>query len=685
MLPCKIKITGADIAYAEGVLLGEGESFEDEKDERKKFIRNLETIDLQAVPGSGKTTVLLAKLLILERYLPFRDGSGILVISHTNTAVDEIKNRLAKHCPKLFAYPNFVGTIQRFVDVFLATPFAWSYLNSRLPYIDTEIYQGELWKSFQGIYWDENSGSPGKWFWRRHIQQAKAQAVRDDETQEICKRAIEREVKDLYFDFRDEKIKRASDGSVVLATQGNVKYDAIGRIIKGVVLEQGIISYEYAYHFGRVYLEKAPLVKALLQKRFRYMFVDEMQDMDRHQYDLLEEIFYDDGGSCSIYQRVGDKNQAIFSHEVKLEEIWCYRKNNTLQLTGSHRLSPSIAGVVAPFGVPATPIDGWNTVNDELSPHVIVFGDDSVEKAIPKFCELVKKYVDEGRIPKDRRYSIKAIAWRKGEDGKFGLKNYWRDFEAKVTRSRLDYPNLKSYLLLRDSDGTDLNGICRNITNALVKVLRLEQVTDPERNGRYFSRRGFQRHLRENHPEFYRDLRLKIFRWSRDVYMGKIESVYCDMKSFVPRLLSMFEKDLSGASDFVNDEVSREGHGMEDSGENSRIKDNVYRCEKTGVQVRVGTVHSVKGETHTATLYLESYYEKDGRGQNAKSYESQRLKDQFERKEMGSGAGKRTRQSARMVYVGFSRPTHLLCFAVHRDRFDEKLFRNKGWEIVRIC
>src|SRR3989304_10576533 len=104
MLRQVIIISEDDIAKAEAVLLRKGEHFDEE---RRRFIKNFEPIDLQAVPGSGKTTALLAKLLILERHLPFKDGSGILVISRTNTAVNEIKNKIGKYCPKLFAYPNF--------------------------------------------------------------------------------------------------------------------------------------------------------------------------------------------------------------------------------------------------------------------------------------------------------------------------------------------------------------------------------------------------------------------------------------------------------------------------------------------------------------------------------------------------------------------------------------------------
>ena len=80
-----------------------------------------------------------------------------------------------------------------------------------------------------------------------------------------------------------------------------------------------------------------------------------------------------------------------------------------------------------------------------------------------------------------------------------------------------------------------------------------------------------------------------------------------------------------------------------------KARDNVYRCEKTGIEVQVGTIHSIKGETHTATLYLESYYQQDGRGKNAKSYESQRLKEQFAGQSISDNAGKRKKQSARMA------------------------------------
>ena len=53
-----IEITDEDIDYSEKILLPKGKVFDDE---RRDFIRNLSTIDLQAVPGSGKTTALFCE------------------------------------------------------------------------------------------------------------------------------------------------------------------------------------------------------------------------------------------------------------------------------------------------------------------------------------------------------------------------------------------------------------------------------------------------------------------------------------------------------------------------------------------------------------------------------------------------------------------------------------------------
>ena len=87
------------IDEAEKILLPVGSHFDDE---RRDFIVNFSSHDLVAVPGSGKTTALQAKLYCLSKSLPFDSGAGILVLSHTNAAVEEVKSKLAFDANKLF-------------------------------------------------------------------------------------------------------------------------------------------------------------------------------------------------------------------------------------------------------------------------------------------------------------------------------------------------------------------------------------------------------------------------------------------------------------------------------------------------------------------------------------------------------------------------------------------------------
>ena len=68
MLPdLKMEITDNDIKRIEEIFFGGNGSFKDEKGERYAFISCIDkSIDVEACPGSGKTTSLLAKLYLLS-------------------------------------------------------------------------------------------------------------------------------------------------------------------------------------------------------------------------------------------------------------------------------------------------------------------------------------------------------------------------------------------------------------------------------------------------------------------------------------------------------------------------------------------------------------------------------------------------------------------------------------------
>ena len=670
----KIRVTEDDIRYSEKILLPNNLSF---NKQRKEFIKNLDTIDLQAVPGSGKTTVLLAKLLILEKHLPFKDGSGILVISHTNAAVDEIKERIGNYCPRLFTYPNFVETIQSFVDRFLATPFYTNLYKRKIFRIDDDVYE-EKTSNFSYIHFSGFSR----------------------EEQNNAKRFLR--VKNLFKTLRITLI----DGRAVLTNglfgkslnytkpKGNTKpqnYTDWSNLEKQKVeqwiscfknkfLEDGILCFDDAYTLAMKYLKKYPLIKRLLQRRFCYVFVDEMQDMDKHQYTILENIFYDEGDSKSIYQRIGDKNQAIFSGEVKLENFWNIEGRDVLSIDGSCRFSKEIADVVKCFSLDGKPIEG-KSVDKSVKPHLLIYTNGTTKNVLPKFVEIFKTKQNNGEIPYNIEKIIKAIGWRKKVTGtgKIAIKDYFPEFNETIQRSRVDYLNLKNYLFNIKGDYLKRNGlreIRKNILNSFLRALRYEGIHDS--NGRYYTERQLLNFLAEQYKDSYQEIKLNLFLWCKDIFKGRAENVFKELKEYLPNFLhAVFEKDKISekTSVFINGDTNNIPGG---TGKNFMVNTNNNIYQYDGLEIEVGTIHSIKGETHTATLYMETFYNR--------LHESQRLKEFFKGNLITGNEKKLIKQSLKMAYVGMSRPKYLLCVAVHHDHVKDYLneIPDDKWEKVEV-
>ena len=106
----------------------------------RNVINSWESNDILACPGSGKTTVLIAKLKLIADELPLKDGRGVCVLSHTNVAVNELKAKLGQSAGRLLSYPNFVGTIQTFVDQYITFPFLRQFTNASIQVVGNADY-----------------------------------------------------------------------------------------------------------------------------------------------------------------------------------------------------------------------------------------------------------------------------------------------------------------------------------------------------------------------------------------------------------------------------------------------------------------------------------------------------------------------------------------------------------------
>ena len=112
------------------------------------------------------------------------------------------------------------------------------------------------------------------------------------------------------------------------------------------------------------------------------------------------------------------------------------------------------------------------------------------------------------------------------------------------------------------------------------------------------------------------------------------------------------------------------------------------------IAISIGTVHSVKGMTHCATMYVETSYNNKyeseymiedkttGRGRNkVRTVTSPLLMQDLQPN------GKNAAMAKRMLYVGFSRPTHLLCYASEKRIWKDdvlQMMEDVGWKVVFV-
>ena len=328
-----LQITDADIARVEKLLLPLGCNF---NDERRNFIKCMDSRDVVACPGSGKTTALLAKILILVSYMPFSDRRGVCVLTHTNVAINEIKNRAGSSAGGLFSHPNYFGTIQGFVNRFLAMPFYRIRYGRGVHAIDNDIFYAEIEKQYARNYGLKT------WIESRHGSAATLGGY--------------------WLKSADLTVGKDLDSDISRLGRETPTYQSIERV-RQEILDRGILSYNDAYSLALNYLFQFPSVAEAIRQRFKFVFIDEMQDTDKHQLRVLDTLFV--GCDAVILQRLGDPNQAIYESVVKQEMLWSPTMP-ALPFSDSLRYGASIAKVLDTVRVDRTLWMAWTNIREYL-------------------------------------------------------------------------------------------------------------------------------------------------------------------------------------------------------------------------------------------------------------------------------------------------------------------------------
>lgn len=631
-----IEVTEDDIRYVEEILFGKTNVFD--KEERIPIIEDFNnSFDVNACPGSGKTTVLLAKLIILSRKMPLNNGQGICVLTHTNVAIDEIKGKLGDKSDILFKYPNYFGTIQNFVDKYLAIPYFKHKKGEHVNSIDDDVYFDKIRKLSKTKYTKIDSS----------IQYCIENRF-GNYTCESHEKNFITFIANKHFDYDNNDIRDNYGRSL----SDKFYYRELKDVMVNKTLNKGILRYEDAYFLAGLYLKKFPNIKNYFSSRFKYVFIDEMQDVSKIQMKIIADIFDKD---IVCIQRFGDKNQSISNFDSS-NNTWIFN-DNTRSINSSKRYGNGVVKFLKSLRVEKIGEMKGNEDIETLNPHIIIFDDSNIESVVSKYLEILNYYdiKDEGSK------KVKII-------GKLAL-----------SVSNPD-KSIASYVKGYSSKGNKHIPLDKKVINKLNRINNTKDFYDylisiillsVDINGKKFNKDEFNKFMEEKYANEFIIYRSKILEWIKK-FSTNTNLVIEDI---LERTQELFNKinEINYDNDILKSKIKSNTDEVAVDYEEIEKVDKIISIDN------VDTIMSTKGETHKATLYLESklvYSNGEDRS------DISRILDYMIDKK--NEVNEDDKEALMNAYVAMSRAEKLTCIAIQYETIkgNIKSFKDFGYEII---
>lgn len=594
-------------------------------DDRRAIIKSWG--DIQACPGSGKTTIVAAKLLILEKKLRSAD-LGVCVLTHTNVARNEIIARIETHPSgfRLTQYPNFIGTFQEFVNRYLASPYLRS-IEMNPVRIDDDACASLM-------------GSRISHGTRIFLANKRHASISDLK--------IHHETGDVQVPgFKKESTKPSYKNLIEVFLER---------------LDRGYFFYSEMYYFAKQCIQENSEVVSALRKRFSYVLVDEMQDTQRFQDDLINELFLCDD---VMLQRLGDPDQAIFDNMGGESPNETFNGNGALvPLKSTHRFSIDIADKISGLSVTGIgELQSFREASDNTSHTIFLYTDATKENVLERFCELL----DALEI-NNQASCAKAVGGTEGQGG--FISEYWPGYD-RTKSVKAPRPQLLIEAVSREWWATEADAAFQYslLMQCVLELLRRGGVTESVGDyTRHYSATSLSSHLRTTGA--YEEFKGLLTSWIMDGSPSQeLWEAQCN------NLLSLLGID--GEEGQIKEYLVYSKSNDNDNVFVPSGTANIYRSA-TGREIEVGTIHSVKGETHDATLVLET---------KNRQYDLEKLSGRLAFTESGAISGMQKKKFARQLYVAASRPRRLLCIAAHQDRIQPDVrtrLEQQGWIIQLV-
>lgn len=630
------QVSDTEIRTVEQMLLPDGCQF---AEDARKVIRCWESKDVAACPGSGKTTVLLAKLKLLADRMPLDNGAGICVLSHTNVAVNEIKDKMADYAVKLMSYPNYVGTIQSFVDRFVTMPYLKRRFGKSVQVVDNRTYAEHLVRIIYSRKYPKLFG-----------------LVTNDYNNGVVPYTDKVDyVSALYIS--SEGALCINNRKAALAGSNRPSTQEFLCAQQDLLIEEGLIKYADAFRYAEEAVnELSEQYTDLFSNRFQYVFIDEYQDCKENQRKALAKLF--DPEKCCVFH-IGDPDQAIYGSDRDAEQDWQPR-GDYLTLEQSNRYGQEIADVLCPLrtGQQTIKASCGNTGN---RPILIVYNSNTISLVKDQFVHQLEAHglTDEkgvykaiGHIRKDNAARIKVGSYWDGYDGSKRAGStfrYWGAIDEicdELKKGRMDRAE----------------PVIRKLVCRIFHYLKImNAITNREHTSV-----TLKKTLDEYHFDEYRNSLMamaELTEYSKERVSDAFEKMI--EKLIIQHSLSGQTVMSSLPSSFMEEATINPQQGEER---------NVFVDTIRGRRIQFDTIHGVKGETHDATLYLET--------EMMNSSDIVRILPYLGIGKAGSSP--LFDYSRKLAYVGMSRPRKLLCLAVQESTYVRSKNAFQGWEVVDI-
>lgn len=261
-------------------------------EERQRYVAARGKTIVTACPGSGKTTSIVYKLKqVCQEIESQNKHTGVLCLSFTNRAVDEIRAAYKNMHGDDIRYPHEVSTIDSFLTKNIVMPY-W-YLHEgckKSPFItnDKAILHSALWHHYT------------------------------KEDGQVCEACNIIRYSSLTHKYYPEEINRIGKKYYRQTTELPDDLYAYAKSVVEYRLSKGYLTSSDAMNVALEIINKYPVIGNSISQRYPYIIIDEAQDTSYDQFCLFAKLL--NVGLQNI-EFVGDINQSIYEWRFARPDI----------------------------------------------------------------------------------------------------------------------------------------------------------------------------------------------------------------------------------------------------------------------------------------------------------------------------------------------------------------------------